>query len=79
MPRFGTEIPTMAFEPLDGETVSTVRGEVTRVINFDPRVELIDIQTNPDYDNNSLYVGASVYYIELDIVDDFELNITFSS
>jgi len=79
MPTFGTEIPTMAFEPLDAETVSTVQEEVLRVINFDPRVELIDIQTNPDYDRNSLYVGAQVFYIELGLVDNLELNITFSN
>lgn len=77
MPTFGTVIPEMAFEPLDSETVSTVREEVLRVINYDPRVELINIDVQPDYDRNSLYVGAQVFYVELGLTDDFELNIEF--
>ena len=79
MPTFGTQIPEMAFEPLDGETISTVREEVTRVINYDPRVELLDIQVNPDYDRNSLYVGASLFYVELGLTSGLELNIEFTA
>ena len=78
MPNFGTVIPEMAFEPLDGETESIVREEVLRVINYDPRVELVNIETNPDYDSNSLYVGAQLFYIELGLTENFELNIEFS-
>ena len=78
MPNFGTAIPEMAFEPLDNETVSVVREEVLRVINYDPRVELVNIDTNPDYDRNSLYVGAQLFYIELGLTDNFELNIEFT-
>lgn len=77
MPNFGTAIPEMAFEPLDTETVSQVQEEVARVINYDPRVELINIETKPDYDRNSLYVGAQVFYVELGLTDNFELNIEF--
>lgn len=79
MPTFGTMIPEMAFEPLDGETISIVREEVTRVVNYDPRVELLDIQVSPDYDRNSLYVSASLFYIELGLTDNLELNIEFTA
>ena len=78
MPNFGTVIPEMAFEPLDNETVAIVREEVLRVINYDPRVDLINIETNPDYEKNSLYIGARVFYSELGLTDDLELNIEFN-
>lgn len=77
MPRFGTVIPELAFEPLDTQTVALVQEEVIRVIDYDPRVEMINIEVRPDYDRNSLYVGAQVFYIELGLTDNLELNIEF--
>lgn len=77
MPTFGTVIPEMAFEPLDETTIDIVRSEVERVLDFDPRVNTLQIEVLPDYDNSSLYVGAQVLYIELNIVDNLELNIQF--
>lgn len=79
MPEFGTSIPEMAFEPLDQDTIATVREEVTKVINYDPRVELNDLQVNPDYERNSLYLNALLFYVELGLAENFELNIEFTS
>ena len=79
MPRFGTQIPEMAFEPMDDEMIATVREEVTRVINYDPRVELLEIQVYPNYEQNSLEVATKVFYTELALVDDLELNIEFGA
>ncbi len=78
MPKFGTIIPEMTFEPLDEETESIVKEEVTRVINYDPRVELISIESNIDHDANIVVVGAQLFYIELGLVDNMEMNIEFS-
>jgi phage baseplate assembly protein W len=77
MPTFGTVIPEMTFEPLDGTTIDIVRSEVERVLDFDPRVETLKLEVQPDYDNGSLYVGAQVLYVELNLVDNLELNIQF--
>jgi phage baseplate assembly protein W len=77
MPTFGTQIPEMAFEPLDQETVNIVESEVTRVLEFDPRVEILNMEVQPNYDQNSLHVGARVLYIELNMIDNLELNIQF--
>ena len=79
MPTFGTLIPEMTFEPLDTETVNTVVEEVRRVLNYDPRVEILEVAVQPDYESNSLYVGARVLYVELNLVDNFELNIEFGA
>jgi len=77
MPTFGTVIPEMTFEPLDQDTIEIIESEVTRVLEYDPRVEILNIDVQPNYDNNSLYVGAKVLYVELNRVDSLELNIQF--
>ena len=79
MPNFGTTIPEMTFEPLDTETVNSVVEQVRFVLDYDPRVEILEVDVRPDYERNSLYVGARVLYVELNIVDDFELNIEFGA
>lgn len=77
MPNFGTIIPEIAFEPLDESTIDLVASEVKRVIDYDPRVSLIDMEVNPIYDENRLTVAARVFYVELDREDDLFLNIEF--
>jgi phage baseplate assembly protein W len=77
MPRFGTEIPDLLFEPLTTELVELCREEVLRVINYDPRVELMQLEVRPNFDANAITVAARLFYIELDTVDDFELNLEF--
>lgn len=77
MSSFGTRIPTIVFEPLDEETIDIIVEDIQGVFDFDPRVNTGDLRAYPDYDNNSVTVEAVLYYIELDITDNFELNIVF--
>ena len=77
MPTFGTTIPELTFEPLDDDTLDELYEQVKAVLDFDPRVEINKIVIVPDYDTNSVVVEASLLYIELDTVDDFNLNIQF--
>jgi len=79
MSKFGTIIPELVFEPLDDETVEQVGAEVLRVINYDPRVELLSFNVKPDYDRHLVQVSARLKYVELNTVDDFELNIEFET
>lgn len=79
MPNFGTIIPELIFEPLTPDLVDTVREEVLRVINYDPRVDLLDIEATADFDNHLVQVAARVFYVELNLVDNFELNIEFEA
>lgn len=74
---FGTVIPELVFEPLDEFLMGTIREELTRVIDFDPRISLISMNLTPDHDNNSLYAAIELFYVELDITDTFELNLDF--
>lgn len=77
MPMFGTRIPDLAFEPLDGLTISILEEDLRDVINFDPRVELLEMRTTPNYDDHVVVVAIRLAYIELGLVDNFDLNITF--
>lgn len=77
MPTFGTIIPDLAFEPLDGETMELLETELTKVFDYDPRVEMLDLVLEPDYDTHTLVAAAKLRYLELNLVDDMNINIQF--
>lgn len=77
MAEFGTIIPEIIFEPLDEDTLDLVKEELLTVFEYDPRVELLQFEVVPDYDNNTIFVNARLLYIELNMEDDFMLNIEF--
>ena len=79
LPRFGTQIPFMVFEPLDEDTVDTIADELDRVFLADPRVEVLEFNVLPDFNTNAITAAAKLFYIELNLVDDFELNIQFEN
>jgi phage baseplate assembly protein W len=76
-PSFGTIIPEMLFEPFDSNSISIIEEEITRVISSDPRVELLNLELLPNYDSNNINVNVLLQYIELNMVDNFNLNIQF--
>ncbi len=75
-PIFGSNISRSLFENLDNISASSIRDEISQSIrNFEPRVELIDVNVYPDFDNNSydvtiIYeiVGADVPQQQLQFV-----------
>lgn len=77
MPSFGTLIPDIVFEPLDEETVETVSEELQYVFEYDPRVVVLNLNVQPNYDLNRIDVQATLQYLELNQVDDMNLNIEF--
>jgi phage baseplate assembly protein W len=77
MPTFGTVIPELVFEPLDAITTEILEDELRKVFDFDPRVEIVRFELLVNEDANRVDVQVELFYVELDIVDDFELNIVF--
>ena len=77
MPTFGTQIPDLVFEPLDDTTLAILESELLTVINFDPRVELIDLIITPNFDASSVEARANLRYIELAVTESLDLNISF--
>lgn len=74
---FGTNIPKLIFEPITDELADQILNEVVGVINYDPRVDLLNIDTEILHDINTVKVKCILRYVEFDIVDNFELNIDF--
>lgn len=77
MPRFGTIIPDLVFEPLDEETIDVVDSELRGVFDYDPRVELLQMDIAPNYDNNAVTAQCKIRCIELDTTELMDLNIEF--
>ena len=79
MPSFGTRIPEMAFEPLDQNSLDIIESDLRRVVNYDPRVELIDISVNALPNNNAVVVYMDLRYLELGVTETMKLEFTVGS
>ena len=79
MPTFGTIVPDLIFEPLDEFTTEALEEELRTVIAFDPRVRLLSFDMNVNPDQYAVDVSIRLFYIELELTDNFELNISFEA
>jgi phage baseplate assembly protein W len=79
MPNFGTRIPMLAFEPLDQSTLDILEEDLRAAVNFDPRINLVNLLIVPSYDQNYVVANLSVLYIELNIVGNIDINIQFEA
>lgn len=77
MPAFGTRIPDLAFEPLDPITLSILEEDLRMVIDFDPRVSLVEMKLLPSYDTGTVAATVKLMYVELNMIDTLDLNIQF--
>ena len=67
-PDFGSRISRSLFENVDEISASVITDEIRNSIrNYEPRVELIDVQAYPDYDNGSFDVIISYRIIGADV------------
>ena len=66
---FGSRISNSLFENVDEISASIIRDEIRNSItNYEPRVELINVQTTPDYDNASFNVLIQYRIIGADVL-----------
>jgi len=65
---FGSKVSKSLFENVDQISASIINDEIRNSItNYEPRVSLIDVQTNPDYDNGSFDVVIIYRIIGIDV------------
>lgn len=65
---FGSNISKVLFENIDEITSSIIADEIRQsIINYEPRVRLIDVQIFPDYDNSSFDVSILYNIIGVDV------------
>ena len=56
-PELGCDVQNMLFEPLDYASAGTIKQEIRETINrYEPRVTVVKITCNPDFDNNGYNV-----------------------
>jgi len=79
LPGWGTDIPNAPFEPLTSELIQNIRDDIERVINYDPRVELLTLTIAPYYDSNAIIASVTLQYIELNVSDALEFVLKLES
>jgi phage baseplate assembly protein W len=72
-PNFGTRIPLMQFEPLDEKSIKIIKDDLTLVMNFDPRVRLIDIAVLALPDNNAIVALVDLEFVKLGVTETMKL------
>lgn len=65
---FGSRISRSLFENLDNASAIIIKDEIENSIrNYEPRVSLVDVQVNPDFDNNSFDVIIVYRVVGIDV------------
>ena len=65
---FGSRVSRSLFENIDEISASIIQDEIVNSItNYEPRVELINVIVNPDYDNNEFNVTIVYKVIGADV------------
>lgn len=81
-PRFGTDIEILRFRPFDQNTIVLISDQIREVIDFDPRVELLDDNdyvVQPDFDNSTLLISANLRFVELNLIDVLDIRLEFEN
>jgi phage baseplate assembly protein W len=65
---FGSQVSKSLFENVDQSSASIIKDEIRNSItNYEPRVSLIDVQVNPDYDNGEFNVVIVYRIVGIDV------------
>ena len=67
-PDFGSSISEILFENVDDITAVSIRDEIrSSLSNYEPRVELIDVKVDPNFDENQFDVIITYRIVGVDI------------
>ena len=67
-PILGSQVSALLFENIDKLTASAIADEIRITIdNFEPRVELTEVEVFPDYDNSEFNVTIRYKIIGIDV------------
>ena len=65
---FGSSISRSLFENLDNSSALVIKDEIENSIrNYEPRVSLVDVQVNPEYDNGGFDVIIIYRIVGIDV------------
>lgn len=58
----GCNLKRYLFEPIDNVSTNNIKEEISRTIdNYEPRVKLLDVTVDPNYDANGYNVGIKFF------------------
>ena len=67
-PFFGSRVSELLFDPMDQITTLAIKTEIEETIkNFEPRVDLKEVQVDPLYDDNEYGVVINYEIIGIDV------------
>ena len=67
-PEFGSRVSESLFETLDEVTALAIQEEIEySIVNYEPRVNLLNVIVQPNFDNNEYFVRISYIIIGVDI------------
>ena len=67
-PDFGSSVSEILFENVDDITAVSIKDEIrSSLANYEPRVELIDVKVDPNFDENQFDVLITYRIIGVDI------------
>ena len=67
-PFFGSRVSELLFDPMDQITTLAIKTEIEETIkNFEPRVDLKEVQVDPSYDDNEYSVVINYEIIGIDV------------
>lgn len=67
-PRYGSDIRNYLFEPLDYATAGQVNNNIRSTINnFEPRVNILSLETTPNFDDNGFDVKLTFEILGTDL------------
>ena len=65
----GSGVSKALFENLDQISASVIKDEIENTINnYEPRVDLISVDIEPNYDNNEFNVTIHYYIVGIDVL-----------
>ena len=72
-PDEGSIIHDLLFEPIDSRTEALVTADAQRIINEDPRVDLIELVVDFTPEANTIQIVMTLQFIEFDMNDSFTI------
>jgi len=65
----GSKVSRSLFENIDDISASIIKDEIENTINnYEPRVNLIEVIVDPDYDNNNFNVTVNYNIVGIDVL-----------
>ena len=67
-PNLGSGVSRLLFDPMDSMTSLNIKSEIEHTINtFEPRVELLEVQVNPNFDENEYDIVIKFKIIGIEV------------